>query len=150
MVEEKKYPDPEKVGKDVVFWDVDKREWVKGFRRNIVGLPKIYKFKWSNCSTTNKAPDGEDQVIDIERARSVAVQVDSTDPSSDATSIDINVLASIDGVQFDTTPYAEMNFGDAEVKTMLVNPGPLKLKLRLDYNSGGSRADVEAKVKVIE
>lgn len=150
MSEEKYGPAPEKVGKFVVYWDPIKKKWIRGFRRNIVGLPDVYDFAWTNCTTTNKAPDGEDKIIDIERARSVAIQIDSTDPLSTGTSIDINVLASIDGVVFDTVPYAEMNFGDAQVKTMLVNPGPLKLKLRLDYNSGGSRADVKAKVKVIE
>jgi hypothetical protein len=111
-------------------------------------LPVISTLTWTNCTTTNVAPDTTDLVIDVSQAKSIAIQADSTNANSDATSIDINVISSPDGSSYDTTPYAEMNIGDAEVKTMLVEPGPSTIKLRLDKNTGGTRADVTVKVKV--
>ena len=122
----------------------------KGFRKDICTLPEITTLKWTNCQTTNKAPDGVDTEIDVEKASSIAIQADSTDPLSTGSSIDINVHSTLDGVNWDTTPYAEMNIGDAELKTMLINAGVKKIRLRLDYNSGGTRADVTVRVKVRE
>lgn len=152
MEEEKrlKIPDLPQETQDIMIYNFETRKWQKGYRKDIAKLPEIYTFKWTNCTTTNKAPDGKDVEINIEKAEAVAIQADSRDANSDATSTDVNIMASVDGVVYDSTPYAEMNIGDAEVKTMLINPGPLKIKLRLDYNSGGSRADVTVKVKVRE
>jgi len=135
---------------DVQIWDFQTETWVKGFRTDIKKLPDVYVLKWTDCQTTNKAPDGIDVEIDVEKASSISVQADSTAVLSDGSSIDVNVHSSPDGSSWDTTPYAEFNIGDAEVKTVLVEPGPKKIRLRLDYNSGGSRADVTVKVKVRE
>jgi hypothetical protein len=138
------------VSRDVQIWDSVKAEWVKGFDKTIERLPDSYELKWTNCTTTNKAPDGIDLEIDVERASKIAIQADSTPTLNTGTSIDLNVIASIDGVNYDTTSYAEMNIGDAELKTMLLEAGPFKIKFRLDYNSGGTRADVIVRVKVRE
>jgi hypothetical protein len=146
-----KVPEPEqpKVSQLVMIWDHVKRIWVKGYRKDIAKLPEVYELTWTNATTTNVAPD-HDTEIDVERASSIAVQADSTDSDSTATSIDINVHCSVMDKVWDTTPYAEMNIGDAEVKTMLVNPGPFKIRIRLDNNTGASRADVRVIVKVRE
>jgi hypothetical protein len=135
---------------DVLIWDFKTRTWIKGYRKDLVRLPEVYSFKWTNCTTTDKAPDGIDQEIELDRAKSVAIQADSTPALNTGSSIDLNVESSVDGSKWDTTPYAEMNIGDAEVKTMLVEPGPFRIRLRLDYNSGGTRADVNAIMKVRE
>ena len=146
----KEYPKQLEVVQEVQIFDIETKEWVKGYRKDIERLPAIYTIKWTDCETTDKAPDGGDTIINIERASSIAIQADSTAALSTGTSIDINVESSLDGVTWDSTPYAEMNIGDAEVKTFLLNPAPLKIRLRLDYNSGGTRADVTVKVKVRE
>jgi hypothetical protein len=43
-----------------------------------------------------------------------------------------------------------MNLGDNEVKTMLVEPGPFKIRLRVDNNTAASTGYVKAIVKVRE
>ena len=144
-----KLPQKQEV-QDVQIYDVKTQKWVRGFRKDMCKLPDVYVIVWTNCTTTDKAPDGEDLEIDIEKACEISVQADSTAALSTGTSIDINVESTLQGLLWDTTPYAEMNIGDAEVKTMLVTPGPLKIRFRLDYNSGGTRADVTVKVKVRE
>ena len=136
--------------KDIMIWDSVTRLWVKGYRKDIVRLPTEYNFLWDSviASATNQAPR-EDTIIDVEWASSIAVQADTTPTDNLSTSVDINVMASIDGAKWDTVPYAEMNLGDAEIKTMLVAPGPLKLRLRLDNNIA-SVAECLVLVKVRE
>jgi len=135
---------------DILIWDFKKAEWVKGFRKDIERLPAVYEFFWDSIAQgqTNRAPQ-HDTVIDIEKASRVAVQADTTPADNTSTSVDINVMASIDEAVWDTVPYAEMNLGDAQVKTMLVEPGPLKIRLRLDENNTGV-AECRVKVKVRE
>ena len=135
---------------DVLIWDFKKKEYVKGFRKDLERLPAEYELFWDSvdASATDEAPE-EDKIINVERASSIAVQADTTPDDNVSTSVDINVMASIDGQKWDTVPYAEMNLGDAEVKTMLVNPGPLKIRLRLDNNIA-SVAECRVKVKVRE
>jgi len=135
---------------DILIWDFDKREWVKGYRKDIARLPTVYELKWTNTGVnTDVAPD-EDVIIRIERAQSVAIQADTTHPLNTSTSIDVNVEACVEEPNWDTVPYAEMNLGDAEVKTMLVNPGPLKIRLRVDNNAADTTGYVRAIVKVRE
>jgi len=135
---------------DVQIWDLDKREWRKGYRSDLVRLRDVYELLWDSiaASLTDQKPR-EDLEIDVERARTIAVQADTTPPDNVSTSVDVNVEATLDGSTWDTVPYAEMNLGDAEVKTMLVSPGPLRIRLRLD-NNVASVAECRAKVKVRE
>jgi len=105
---------------------------------------------WTNVSYgTDEAPD-TDTEIEVSRAKTIAVQGDTTDEDSTSTSVDINVEASLDGSVWDTIPYAEANFGDAEIKSFLVSAGPKKIRFRLDNNTNPSRADVTVKVLVIK
>jgi len=135
---------------DVFIWDFKKAEWVKGFRKDLERLPEEYSFFWDSVAkNTSMAVPQNDIVIDVERASSIAVQADTTPADNTSTSVDINVMASIDEAVWDTVPYAEMNLGDAQVKTMLVEPGPLKIRLRLDENNTGV-AECRVKVKVRE
>jgi len=143
-----KYPMPERVNREVVYWDPDRKEWVPGVRTTVRGLPETEVLEWSNTGVnTNVTPD-EDREIDIEAAEGVAIQADTSDPRNTSTNIDVNVMASLDGVKWDSVPYAEMNLGDAEVKTMLINPGPFKVRLRVDNNASGTTGYVRAIVKV--
>jgi hypothetical protein len=147
---EKELPKQPLETQDIMIWDFKAREWVKGFRKDIERLPQEYEFLWDSvaASATNQAPR-EDTIIDVERASSIAVQADTKPTDNLSTSVDVNVMASIDGAKWDTVPYAEMNLGDAEIKTMLVAPGPLKLRLRLD-NNVASVAECLVLVKVRE
>jgi len=135
---------------ECIIWDFDKQEWVKGYRKDIERLPDKYEFFWDSIAqnTTNQAPS-VDTIINIERASSIAVQADTTPADNTSTSVDINIMASIDGAVWDNQPYAEMNLGDNQIKTMLVNPGPLRIRLRLDENNTGV-AECRVKVKVRE
>ena len=135
---------------DVQIFDFKTEKWIKGFRKDLERLPAEYELFWDSipASETNHEPF-EDKIIDVERATSIAVQADTTPTHNISTSVDINVMASIDGAIWDNVPYAEMNLGDAEIKTMLVAPGPLKLRFRLD-NNVASVAECRVKVKVRE
>jgi len=146
----KAIPEQPQEVQDVQIYDFQRREWEKGYRTDLVRLPKVYDYFWDSVAQnqTNVAPQ-DDKIIDIERALSVAVQADTTPADNASTSVDINVMASIDGVKWDSVPYAEMNLGDAQVKTMLINPGPLKIRLRLDENNVGV-AECRVLVKVRE
>jgi hypothetical protein len=135
---------------DVLIWDFNTKAWIKGFRKDVVRLPKVYELFWDSipASETNHEPF-EDLEIDVERASRIAVQADTRPTDNVSTSVDINVMATLDGAVWDSVPYAEMNLGDAECKTMLVAPGPLKIRLRLDNNIA-SVAECRVKVKVTE
>jgi len=145
-----KYPAPERVTREVTWWDPDRKEWVSGVKTTFRGLPATTVIEWTNKSAATDISPDEDKEVDVEAAESVAIQASTTDPNNTATSVDVNVETSLDGVTWDTTPYAEMNLGDAEIKTMLIEPGPFKIRVRIDNNTGGSRADVRVIVKVRE
>jgi len=136
--------------RDVQIWDIEKKEYVKGYRKDICKLPEVYEFFWDSvaASQTNQTPVF-DRILDVERATGIAVQADTSPTDNVSTSVDVNVMASLDGVNWDNVPYAEMNLGDNQVKTMLVEPGPFKLRLRLD-NNNAAVAECRVKVKVIE
>ena len=147
---ERKLPVQPQEVQDIFIWDFKRAEWVKGYRKDVERLPEEYSFFWNSVAkNTSMAVPQHDLVIDVERASSIAVQADTTPADNTSTSVDINVMASIDEAVWDTVPYAEMNLGDAEVKTMLVNPGPLKIRLRLDENNKGV-AECRVLVKVRE
>ena len=100
---------------------------------------QAYSLAWTSpwvspSDVTDIVPD-TDTEIPVEQARSIAIQIDSTNAGHAATDCDLNVQASLDGTNWDTVPYAERNFGDAELKSLLVEPGPQKLRLRLDNNT---------------
>jgi len=131
---------------DIFIWDYEKSQPQKGYRKDVAKLPTVYELKKTAGSTTNEAPDS-DTIIDIEKAEAVAIQADTLDPNNTCTSLDVNVMASLDGATWDTTPYAEMNLGDAERKTMLINPGPLKIRIRFDTNNNAGYPRVLVKVR---
>jgi len=149
-VGEQRQPEQPLTVKEIMVWDFEKKKWRKGFIRDRARLPEITELLWDSvvASATDQAPS-QDVAIDVEKATGIAIQADTTPTDNVSTSVDINVESTLDGAVWDTVPYAEMNLGDAEVKTMLVAPGPLKIRLRLDNNIA-SVAECRVKVKVVE
>jgi hypothetical protein len=143
-------PEVGKEVQDIWLYDFEKDEWIKGYRTTVSKLPTVYELQWTNTGVkTDVAPDS-DVEIDIEKAKSVAIQADTTPSGNTSSSIDVNVECQLGPGIWDTTPYAEMNLGDNEVKTMLVEPGPFKIRLRVDNNTAASTGYVKAIVKVRE
>lgn len=102
---------------------------------------------WSNCTSTNVAPD-TDMSIDLRCAEYCSVQLDSTDVSGTASNIDCNVWASPDGTNWDTSTRWDGYdaLGDGAIQSFAVTMGVAYIRLRLDNNTGASRADVTARV----
>jgi len=102
---------------------------------------------WTNATSTDVTPD-DDFNIDLRNADYCTIQLDSTATASTSTNIDCNVWASNDGDNWDTT--AKWDGYDALADTKLhsfaVTMGPAFIRLRLDNNTGASRADVTARV----
>jgi len=143
-------PQVERLAKDVWLYDSEKNEWVKGYRSDVVRLPKVYELQWTAVGVkTDVAPD-RDEEIDVEKARDIAIQADTTHASNTSSSIDVNVECELGNGKWDTIPYAEMNLGDNEIKTMLISAGPFKIRLRVDNNTAASTGYVKATVKVRE
>lgn len=104
---------------------------------------------WTNCTTTDVAPDAAcNYPINLRGSDYCTIELDSTDSSSTATDIDCNVWASNDGTNFDTVSrwdgYDALN--DNKLHSFAVTMGPAFIQLRLDNNTGASRADVTARV----
>jgi len=111
---------------------------------------KLTSYAWSAFApATDTAPD-TDTVINVIRAKSIAIQIDTTAAGNISNDIDINVEASPDGTNWDDVPYAEKNIGDNEIKTFLVEPGPQKIRLRADNNHASDNAAPAARVMVRE
>lgn len=138
------------VAKEVLVWNPKTREWIKGYIRDRARLPQPTELKWTNTGVNTDVKPDRDVEIDVEEATEISVQADTTVSGNTSTNVDINVYASLDGGKWDSTPYAEMNLGNAEVKTMLVNPGPQKIRLRVDNNVGGTTGYVRVLVKTRE
>ncbi len=107
----------------------------------------VYSIVWTDTgANTNVAPD-TDTAISISKATSIVVQADSTHASNTATDIDINVITSVDGTNYDNVNYTGItSMGDNQIKTVSVPPGPAYLKLRLDVNSAGTTGYVTCRV----
>ena len=114
----------------------------KGVRRLETCGPRardITTIEWANViqNTTDNTPD-TDTEIDIAHTRSIAIQVDTTATANTSADIDINVETSPEGITWDTVLYTTYNIGDNEIKTFLVEPGPRRMRLRLDENNSGA------------
>ena len=112
-------------------------------------MSPVFTITWTDTgANTNVAPD-EDTAIFCEQADCIVLQADSTNANNTATDIDINVLGSLDGTNYDTVPYTAItSMGDGEVKTIVITRGPRYLKFRLDNNASGTTAYVTARVAV--
>lgn len=136
-----------------------------------MGLTReLYKFEWDNKSgVTNQSPTRSykcdpiagwvlnstaDMSIKVVDAETIALQIDPDNLSGShaSTDFDINVIAclsELDAIYDDGADgiYAEANADITGIRTLLVNPGPERIKLRLDENMS-SRADVRVYVLI--
>ncbi len=98
-----------------------------------------FDFTWAAFApATGQAPD-TDTVIDIRRAKSIHLQMDTTAAGNVSTDTDINVITSSDGTNYDTVAYASLDaLGDNAIQSIMVTPGPLFMKLRADNNDGAN------------
>ncbi len=117
-------------------------------RLNIKALATL---TFTNVTGANASPDTDTAIV-VEQARSIWAQIDSTNANNTATDTDLNIIASGDGTTFDDGVagiYTAKNFGDSEVLSMLIEPGPKEIKGRVDEN-GSLRADLTATFYVRE
>jgi len=117
-------------------------------RMNIKALVTL---TFTNVTGANAAPDTDTAIV-VEQARSIWAQLDSTLANNTATDADLNIISSGDGTAFDDGTngiYTSVNFGDGEIKSMLIEPGPKQIKGRVDEN-GSLRADITATFYVRE
>jgi hypothetical protein len=77
----------------------------------------------------------------------MADTISETNVSND---VDINVMTSMDGENYDNVAYTETNLGDNERKTILVNPGPAYMRLRADNNHATDAAKPAAEILIRE
>ncbi|MBT9141474.1 MAG: hypothetical protein DDT30_02066 [Dehalococcoidia bacterium] len=104
---------------------------------------ELATIRWSNrLPGLNLLPDGIDVVHDILYTQTLAVQGDTTHPLNAALDTDLNLHTSLDGLSWDSIPYVERNWGDAQIKTILVQCGPPSLRFRLDNNTPNQIATV--------
>lgn len=108
-----------------------------------------YTLTWTSFAAADGTADDDATIIEIDQAKSIAVQVDTLTATSPSTSTDFNVLASIDGSVYDNTNYAEeLAVGADIVKTILVTPGPKRIKILADNNDGSNNSAPIVKVFV--
>jgi len=89
-------------------------------------------------TTTNAAPL-TDTEIDCRNAKAIIIQVDLSSTTYPGNSTDINVLTRSEGATtYDNIPFAEANFGSAEVRSFAVTPGFAYMKLRADNNDSSN------------
>lgn len=140
----------EKFEAAVDVFDVVDREWKRGHHKDIAFASEVIALEWSGLGDVTDVAPLHDEHIDVLFARTIAIQIDTTHASNTSTDLDINVEASQDRATWDTVPYAEMNVGDAAVRTFLVAPGPAYIRLRADQNDTSESGDVTCRVLVVK
>ena len=143
-------PPVEVVNREIAVYDPETQSWKRGRRTDFFIPQDVITLTWTNTGVaTNVTPD-TDLIIDTLYATRIAIQIDTTNPNNTSGDIDINVHATLDGVAWDTIPYAERNIGDKQIKTFLVEVCPKAIRLRLDNNAAGSTVYASAKVLVVK
>ena len=143
-------PPVEQVNREIAVFDPETQTWKRGRRTDFFIPQDIITLTWTDTSVaTNVTPD-TDLIIDTLYATRIAIQIDTTNPNNTSGDIDINVHATLDGVAWDTIPYAETNIGDNQIKTFLVGEGPKAIRLRLDNNAAATTGYATAKVLVVK
>ena len=140
----------EEVNREIAVYDPETLQWQRGRRTNLIIPQDPVILKWTNSGVATDVKPDDDKEINTLYAQRIAIQIDTTHPSNTSTDIDINVMASLDGANWDTEPYAERNIGDAKIKTFLVEVNPMKIRLRLDNNTSASTGYVTARVLVVK
>jgi len=63
-----------------------------------------------------------------------------------STNLDIEVFTSYDGEEWDTLPYASMNLGANQTKTIPITPGPRYFKVKVTNKDGTNPTTVTTKL----
>ena len=104
---------------------------------------------WTNTGVnTNVTPDTDSNVT-VKDADTIVILIDTTNANNTSDDFDVNVQAQINGT-WTTTPYAEKNVGDAEIKAFPVTPGVERIRLRGDNNDAATTGYVTATVQIRE
>ncbi len=110
----------------------------------------LTSYVWAAFAPATDVSPDTDTEINVIRAKSIAIQIDTTAAGNVSDDVDINVQASPDGINWDSVPYAASNMGDNEIKTFLVEPGPQKIRLRADNNHASDNAAINARLIIRE
>ena len=143
-------PPVEVVNREIAVYDPETQSWKRGRRADLFIPQDVVVLTWTNTGVaTNVTPD-TDLIIDTLYATRIAIQIDTTNPNNTSGDIDINVHATLDGIAWDTIPYAERNIGDKQIKTFLVEVCPRAIRLRLDNNAAATTGYATARVLVVK
>jgi len=109
-----------------------------------------YNFTWGAFAVSNGVAPDSDDAIDVGSAKSIAVQFDTTPTANVSTDVDLNIITSPDGTNWDTVDYAAAvaSLGDNAMKTVAITTGINFIKLRADNNDGVNNAAPVARVVV--
>jgi len=101
---------------------------------------------WTNKDPATGIADDDSKVLDIAQARTIAIQVDTTHAGNTSDDVDVNVIVSVDGDNWDTEIYQAISLTDGKIQTVMVTPGFKRMKLELDDNDAATVAYVTARV----
>ena len=147
---EKQIPPVEVVNREIAVYDPETQSWKRGRRTDFFIPQNVITITWTDTGVaTNVTPD-TDLIIDTLYATRIAIQIDTTNPNNTSGDIDINVHATLDGVAWDTIPYAERNIGAKQIKTFLVEVCPRAIRLRLDNNAVATTGYATARVLIVK
>ena len=100
---------------------------------------ELVKFRWTNTGVATGVVPDNNIAVDVSKCKIIAVQSSTYPDGNTSTDLDINILASLNGIEFDTIPFTYHNLGNDERKTMLVDVEYLtSIKLTADNNAGAT------------
>lgn len=111
----------------------------------------VVTLEWSPFAPATNQEPYTDTAIDVSQAKSIYIQVDTTPTGNVSDDIDINVISSPDNTNYDdgiSGIYAQMNIGDNDIKSFVIEPQSAYIKLRADNNHASDDAAPVARVYV--
>lgn len=103
---------------------------------------------WTNTGVNSNVLPDTDIELDVQFAKTVHVQVDTTHTSNTTTSVTIDVQSSIDGIVWDTLPLVTQSFVDGGIRSLAIEPSSLLLRFRLTNSDPLTTAYVTARIFV--
>lgn len=138
----------ERINQKVLIYDHETAKYVEGLRTDVRSYTEIVTLKFSIAATVTDKPPEVGEVLNVDLASLIVIQLDTTAAANVSDDVDLNVESSLDGQNWDTEPYAERNIGDNKIKTFLVEPGPRFFRFRADNNHASNAAYLIARVMV--
>lgn len=103
---------------------------------------------WTNTGVNSNVLPDTDIELDVQFAKTVHVQVDTTHTSNTTTSVTIDAQSSIDGIVWDTLPLVTQSFVDGGIRSFVIEPSSLLLRFRLTNSDALTTAYVTARIFV--